>query len=173
MEPLIEPIAKPFIKPEVTLFSIIMLLGAAHGLFLALALVNAKGGSRVGHFLLALLTLAFAIDLGHEFLYQSRYLLNVLTLAYIDPVINLLYGPSFYLYVRALTDAGTFKLEGARWLHFLPVGIGIGVCCAVSLFQPASLVDDVGYSSYRKDSSGARPSGGHASYTGSSNPKSS
>jgi len=115
-------------EPKLTLFSIIMLLGSAHGLFLALALVNTKSGDRLGHFFLALLTLAFAIDLGHEFLYQSRYLLNVLSLAYVDPAINLVYGPSLYLYVRALTEGSAFKLKGLGWLHFLPVAIGAAVC---------------------------------------------
>lgn len=119
-------------EPRLTLFSIIMLLGSAHGLFLALALVNTKSGSKTGHFFLALLTLAFAIDLGHEFLYQSRYLLNALMLAYVDPIINFVYGPSLYLYVRALTEGSDFKLKGTGWLHFLPVAIGI----AVSLLLP-------------------------------------
>ncbi|MDH5518135.1 MAG: AraC family transcriptional regulator [Gammaproteobacteria bacterium] len=115
-------------EPEITLFSVIMLLGAAHGLFLALALINTRARNGTGHFFLALLTLTFAIDLGHEFLYQSNYLLNVLVLAFVDPVINLLYGPSFYLYVRVLTDVSAFKLTGKRWLHFLPIGIGITIC---------------------------------------------
>ena len=115
-------------EPEITLFSVIMILGAAHGLFLALALVNTSGRNGTGHFFLALLTLAFAIDLAHEFLYQSNYLLKVLMLAYVDPVINLIYGPSFYLYVRVLTDVSAFKLSVKRWLHFLPFGIAIIIC---------------------------------------------
>lgn len=115
-------------EPEITLFSVIMLLGAAHGLFLALALINTKNDSGTGHFFLALLTVAFAIDLGHEFLYQSYYLLNILMIAYIDPVINLLYGPSYYLYVRVLTEGVTFRLKGKTWLHFLPIGIGVAIC---------------------------------------------
>ena len=51
-------------EPSVTLYSSIILLGAAHGLFLALALVNVKGGNAIAHCLLAVLTLLFAVDLG-------------------------------------------------------------------------------------------------------------
>ena len=111
--------------PEITLFSIIMLLGAAHGLFLALALINTKGAGDAGHDYLAVLTLAFAIDLGHEFLFQSQYLVDVLVLAYADPVINLMYGPAFYLYTRILTDQTKFQLRGKQWLHFLPVSASV------------------------------------------------
>ncbi len=80
-------------QPNLSLFSIIMLLGAAHGLFLALTLINTREAKGTGRAFLAILTLALAIDLGHEFLYQSRYLLNVQMLGYVDPIINLLYGP--------------------------------------------------------------------------------
>ena len=54
-------------EPSITLYSSILLLGAAHGLFLALALVNVKSGNAVAHRLLALLTLTFAVDLGVDF----------------------------------------------------------------------------------------------------------
>ena len=123
-------------EPTITLFSIIMLLGSAHGLFLALALVNTKGGNRAAHFYLALLTLAFAIDLGHEFLYQTGYLLQLIILAYIDPLINLLYGPLIYSYVRVLTDERDYKLQGVRWLHYLPVVMGISLCVLLPDLSP-------------------------------------
>ena len=106
-------------------------VGAAHGLFLALALINTKGASKAGHLYLAMLTLAFAIDLGHEFLYQSHYLLNVLELAFIDPVINLLYGPAFYLYTRVLTDQSAFQFSAKQWFHFSPVAAGVVICLLV------------------------------------------
>lgn len=43
--------------PQIDLYAIILLLGAAHGLFLALILLNAKDGEAMGHRQLALLTL--------------------------------------------------------------------------------------------------------------------
>ncbi len=108
-------------QKTITLFSIIMLVGAAHGLFLTLTLVNTRDARKAGRFFLALLTLAFAIDLGHEFLVQSHYLLEVLALAFVDPVINLLYGPAFYLYTRALTEGPDFSFTRAQYLHFAPL----------------------------------------------------
>lgn len=115
-------------QPGLTLFSIIMLVGAAHGLFLALTLINTRDARDAGRPFLAILTIAFAIDLGHEFLFQSGYLLSVLQLAFVDPIINLLYGPSFYLYVRVLTEGSSFKPDRKLWLHALPAVISVVAC---------------------------------------------
>ena len=51
----------------ITLLSTLTLLGAAQGVFLALALLNTKGGDVSAHRILALLTLLFSMDLGEEF----------------------------------------------------------------------------------------------------------
>ncbi|MCP5145144.1 MAG: helix-turn-helix transcriptional regulator [Gammaproteobacteria bacterium] len=126
-------------QPVFTLFSIIMLIGAAHGLFLALALVNTREAAVAGRLFIALLTLAFAIDLGHEFLTQSRYLLQVPSLAYVDPIINLAYGPSFYLYTCALIEGDTFRYRHHLWLHYLPLGVAAALCATL----PALSADDV------------------------------
>ncbi len=115
-------------QPVYSLFSIILLVGAAHGLFLTLTLINIRDGRGSGRLFLALLTFVFAIDLGHEFLYQSHYLLNVPILGYIDPVLNLLYGPSFYLYVRALTKGAVFNFSRKQWLHILPFIFAVLIC---------------------------------------------
>jgi len=115
-------------QPDLSLFSIIMLLGAAHGLFLALTLINTRDAKGTGRLFLAILTLALAIDLGHEFLYQSRYLLNVKMLAYADPIVNLIYGPSFYLYFLVLTKGVSFKLTKIQALHLLPATLAVFVC---------------------------------------------
>ncbi len=113
---------------ELTLFSIIILVGAAHGLFLALTLINSRGAQHAGRIFLAMLTLAFATDLAHEFLFQSEYLVSLPLLRYVDPIINLFYGPFFYLYVRALTQRESFKLNFTQCLHFLPVIVAIVIC---------------------------------------------
>ena len=118
-------------RPDLTLFSIIMLVGAAHGLFLALTLINTRDAGVAGRPFLAILTLAFAVDLGHEFLFQSRYLLDALALAYIDPIVNLLYGPSFYLYACALTGGVTFRFTRWHWLHAFPVIVATIACLAL------------------------------------------
>ncbi len=108
------------IGPEINIYSLILLIGAAHGLFLSLTLVNLKDSQDSGRYFLALLTMAFAVDLAHEFLIQTNLIRNLLPLFFVDPVINLLYGPALFLYVRSLTAGIKFRFQGMQWLHFLP-----------------------------------------------------
>lgn len=107
-------------EPTINLYSGILLLGAAHGLFLALALVNVKGGNAIAHRLLALLTVTFAADLGVDFLRESFYLVQYPKLYFIEDVTSFLYGPLAYLYVCALTSGDGFQFSGEKWWHFLP-----------------------------------------------------
>jgi hypothetical protein len=90
-------------------YSNILLLGAAQGLFLALALLNARGGNLVAHRLLALLTFVFAIDLAQEYLHQIQFVPQAPFLAGITVPITLLYAPLVYLYVSALTSPAEFR----------------------------------------------------------------
>ncbi len=107
------------------LLSTLTLLGAAQGVFLALALLNTKGGDIRAHRLLALLTLFFAIDLGEEFLYQIGFFASVPDLLHVLAPIDLLYGPLIYLYVFQLTSpVNNGAVKGNYW-HFLPALIGI------------------------------------------------
>jgi AraC-like DNA-binding protein len=110
--------------PQIDLYDIILLLGAAHGLSLALILLNAKDGDAMGHRLLALLTLVFTIDLGLEFLEHSRYLIHAPRLLALDLNIDFLFGPLTYLYVRALSDRDGYHFSLNQWLHFLPFALG-------------------------------------------------
>lgn len=103
------------------LFSVILLLGTAHGLFLALALLHAPTGNVTAHRLLAAITLVFALDLGGEFLYQTHYYARLPYLIWIDDPLEFLYGPLALFYVRALTRPGRFHFARRQWLHFLPV----------------------------------------------------
>ncbi|MCU7862861.1 MAG: AraC family transcriptional regulator [Candidatus Thiodiazotropha sp. (ex Lucinoma borealis)] len=111
-------------EATVDLYSTIFLLGAAHGLFLALALINTKGGNPTSHRLLALLTLLFSIDLGLEFLEQSHHITAYLRLVIIDINIDFLFGPLTYLYVCSLTTREGFRFGAKQWLHFLPFAVG-------------------------------------------------
>jgi len=112
-------------EPVNTLYANFLLLGAAHGLFLAVALVNVKSGNALAHRLLALLTLAFAADLGVDYLMRTRYLLLFPKLILVEAVTNFLYGPLTYLYVRVLTSAKEFRFSGKTWAHFLPFAVSI------------------------------------------------
>ena len=97
-------------QPAIDLYSAIMLLGAAQGMFLALALINAKGGLPVAQRLLAMLTLLFSLDLWLAFLHQSGYITEYPRLLIIDTNIDFLFGPLAYLYV--------WCINRQRWLSF-------------------------------------------------------
>lgn len=107
------------------LLSTLTLLGAAQGLFLALALLNTKRGDARAHRLLALLTLAFSMDLGEEYLYQTGFFGSAPNLLHVLAPIDLLYGPLIYLYVLQLTSPAKLGADKKAYRHFLSVLIGI------------------------------------------------
>lgn len=107
------------------LLSTLTLLGAAQGIFLALAILNASTGDVRAQRLLALLTFIFALDLGEEFLYQIGYFGSVPHLLQVLAPIDLLYGPLIYLYVCQLTSPVNDKSTKRNYLHFLPAVTGI------------------------------------------------
>jgi len=108
-------------QPGFSLFAVILLLGAAHGLFLSLALLHARGGDVIAHRLLAALTLIFVFDLSGEVLYQTGYYTSFPHLLWIDDPLEFLYGPLVLFYVQALTNPAGFRLTRRHGLHFLPV----------------------------------------------------
>lgn len=107
------------------LLSTLTLLGAAQGIFLALALVNAKSGDSRSHRILALFTLLFSIDLGEEYLYQVGFFKSMPGLLHVLAPIDLLYGPLIYLYVSQLTSPVSRRTDKTNYWHFLPALIGI------------------------------------------------
>lgn len=132
--------------PAINLYSIFLLLGAAHGVFLSFALLITKNGDPVGCRILASLTLLFAIDLGIEFLEQTRYLLYAPQILIIYINIDYLFGPLTYLYVRALTQPTELKSSTRLWLHFLPFVIGLIISIPLVL-MPQEQIADLVYSS--------------------------
>ena len=107
------------------LLSTLTLLGAAQGVFLALALLNTKSGDIRAHRILALLTFLFSMDLGEEFLYQIGFFESVPDLLQVLAPIDLLYGPLIYLYVSHLTSPVNDGVVTRNFWHFLPALIGI------------------------------------------------
>ncbi len=109
---------------SIDLFAAILLLGAAQGFFLALAILNSKSGSVIAHRWLAFVTTVFSVELGYEFLELSGYLVKIPDLQYFYQSIDLLYGPLIYLYVVNLTSPQNKSVEHA-WRHFLPFLISL------------------------------------------------
>ncbi|MCG7872868.1 MAG: helix-turn-helix domain-containing protein [Candidatus Thiodiazotropha lotti] len=126
-------------QPEIDLYSAIMLLGAVQGMFLALALINAKSGLPVAHRLLAMLTLTFSLDLWMAFLHQSGYIANYPRLLVIDTNIDFLFGPLTYLYVTALTARSGFRFTLRQWRHFLPFLLGFAILIPLLLLDQQQL----------------------------------
>lgn len=112
---------------DFNLLSTLTLLGAAHGVFLALALVNTKSGDIRAHRILALFTLVFSFDLGEEFLYQIGFFQSVPELLHVLAPIDLLYGPLIFLYVLQLTNPVPGRIVPASYWHFLPALMGIAL----------------------------------------------
>lgn len=106
---------------KISLFSVVLLLGAAHGVFLALALVHARQGNRVAHRILAVITLVFALDLIGEFLYQTHYYYKVPYLIWLDDPLEFLYGPLALIFVQVLTRPNQFVFNYRLAWHLLPV----------------------------------------------------
>ncbi len=108
-----------------SLLSTLTLLGTAQGIFLAMALLNTKGGDIKAHHILASLTFLFAVDLGEEFLYQIGFFESLPNLLHVLAPIDLLYGPLIFLYVSQLTSRSIHGTVKRHYLHFLPALAGI------------------------------------------------
>jgi AraC-like DNA-binding protein len=108
----------------VDIYGMALLLGAAHGFFLALSVWLTRRGDPTAKHFLALLTLSFALGLTHE-LARAAGLTHYYANAYaLVEALNFLYGPLAYFYVRTLTSQRSFRFGARQWAHFLPA-IGI------------------------------------------------
>lgn len=123
-----------------TLYAIILLLGAAHGVFLGFALLAVDTGNRIALRLLAALTLTFSVDLAINYLYVAGHLVQFPRLRFIELVAVFLYGPLLYFYVVALTSTQVFRLTLQRWLHFAPFLASILLLIPYLRLSDASLV---------------------------------
>lgn len=97
---------------------VIYLLGAIHGLFLALVLIQKKV-NRLPNILLGLLMIVFSIDLGMAGFQSLGLHQQYPNFIGIDYPVTLLYGPLLLLYVKSMRD-GLSKLKFIDYLHFLP-----------------------------------------------------
>ena len=122
------------------MYSTILLLGAAHGAFLAFALLAMKTGNREALRLLAMLTLAFAVDLAINYLIVTGHLARYPRLLFVESVAVFLYGPLLYFYVVALTSRQHWRMSWRRWLHFLPFAVSIILLVPYMRLSDASLV---------------------------------
>ena len=110
---------------DFTFLSTLTLLGAAQGIFLALALLNTNSGDIEAHRILASLTFLFSMDLGEEVLYQIGFFESAPDLLHLLAPIDLLYGPLIYLYVSRLVGPLNPHTITRHYRHFLPALVGM------------------------------------------------
>jgi len=119
---------------EHQVFSVVLLLCAGQGLFLALALITSKSGNWLANRYLGIFTLmiAFAVfdfSLGDD---------NQAFTFYVRSVIwprDFIFGPALYFYVRELTHPGQYRLAPRQWLHFLPAFMHIALYGLMPVFN--------------------------------------
>jgi AraC-like DNA-binding protein len=106
-----------------SLFSILLLLCAGQGLFLAYALIFSKNNNRLANRYLGFFTLLIAITVADASLFNIDGGEPILALRSVLWPRDYLYGPMLYFYVREMTLPRSFSSNSWQWLHFLPAMI--------------------------------------------------
>ncbi len=124
-----------------TSFSIVpvlYLLGLAHGLFLAVALLTKKSGPRLANTYLGLYTLVFVCALFDYFLDATGLVQQYVYMRTLLWPKEFLYGVLIYFYTREMTHPGEYQLKGRQWWHFVPPILHVLVTWPL-LLMPAAM----------------------------------
>jgi AraC-like DNA-binding protein len=127
--------------PKITLLSVFFLIGAAKGIFFAVALFSGKSTDKAASRYLAFLLLLFACELFSEFLDHSQYGLQYFRLMILIYPLDFLFGPLIWLYTSSITRPSLAK-RSTVFLHFIPALILLPIVWQL-LFQ--SLPGDPGF----------------------------
>ena len=111
------------ITPEVDLFSLVFLLGAAQGMFLVLALLTLKKDAHRANRFLALFTLTFSITLIDVFLDYTKYYAAIPWTIGVIWTTNYLYGPLLLFYTYSLIKKDWIPSRFKTLLHFSPFAL--------------------------------------------------
>ncbi len=128
--------------PKITLFSVLFLVGAAQGIFFAVALFSSKSTDKTASRYLAFLLLLFSFELVSAFLDHSQYGLQHIRLMILIFPTDFLYGPLIWLYTSKMCSRPSTEKQFSYYLHFVPAVIFISVVWRL-LFQP--LTTDPGF----------------------------
>ncbi len=110
-------------EPSISLFSVLILIGAAQGLFLSLALAFMRRGNRRANLFLAALLFILSLLLIDGFMNVTNYYSRYPRLLGVVWPINFLIGPFLYFYVRELSSPKRIVFSRRHLLHFLPVTV--------------------------------------------------
>lgn len=108
-------------EPVFNLMPVVLLFGAAQGLFFSLVLFRMKTGNRFANRLLAWLLLLFTIGLVDGFLSATYLFFRYPALIGIYWPLQFSYGPLIYFYVKSLTVPQWERRHLRFFAHFLPV----------------------------------------------------
>lgn len=100
------------------IFSVILLLGAAQGFFLALLLLE-RNRNKAANRILALLVSLYSVYITDVAFTMMNYQQSFPHLIGVTTGLPFLFGPLHYVYVRLMISPGR-RLEKREWLHFLP-----------------------------------------------------
>jgi AraC-like DNA-binding protein len=108
-------------EPTISFLSVLILIGAAQGLFLVLTLVFMRRGSRRANLFLAALVLTLSILLIDGFMNVTNYYSRYPHLFGVVWPLNFLIGPFLYFYVRELSSPKQRVFSWRHLVHFLPM----------------------------------------------------
>ncbi len=124
-------------NPVFDWISILLLVGAGHGLLLAITLLNLRRGNRAANRIMAAILIIFAANMTLHTLAYTGHIIYFPHLTKLEPPLTFLLAPLFYFYVRAMTG---HPLEFTRKtaLHFAPALLSLALLLPHYL-QPAEV----------------------------------
>ena len=109
--------------PSFDTWTIVFLIAAVQGFFIAFVLFRWRRGNRPANRILATLLLLFAITLSEYVLYWTHYLYRVIHLADLSAQFPFLFGPLVLLYLRSIYEQKPLTWKDA--LHFAPFFLAV------------------------------------------------
>lgn len=123
-----------FYIPTITPFSVVLLIGAAQGVFL-IALLVSREWQQANRFL-ALLLLIFVLELIDEFCFQTAYYVYLPQASALSWAFDYLFGPFLYWYTRTVTTPPASVERRTHWAHFLPFMCALVLVSVLIVTQP-------------------------------------
>lgn len=112
-------------QPSFDTWTIVFLIAAVQGYFIAAVLAAWKRGNRRANRLLAVLMLLFAVTLSEYVLYWTNYIFRYPHVANLSAHFPYLFGPIIGLYLRTIYEDK--PLSRADWLHLVPFALAVAV----------------------------------------------
>ena len=92
------------IEQPIRWIDLIYIAAGINGIFIALAMIFFKKGSKIARLFISTLFILHSIDMIYRFIYAAKYHFRFPHLTILDVSIPFVYGPLVYLYVRAFIE---------------------------------------------------------------------